>query len=153
MPRPPSILLFERLHVAALIVSIVAAALSWSGDLAAVMGSPAIARLDGAEHIAPAVYMILRVIIWAAWVLLLYLVARRGSKVAKWLVVIAAALLLVLDGAPTLLAMFGGPLAGWSATATIVETALVVSAAATLFRRDALPWFDRRGVSAEPRSL
>ena len=57
---------------------------------------------------------------------------------------IAAVLLLALDGVPTLLAMLGGPLAGWSATATVLETALVVSAAAMLFRRDARPWFGRR---------
>ena len=148
MPRPPSILLFERLYLAALIVSIVAAALSWSGDLAAVIASPAVAQMKGAGRVAPTVYLFLRVMIWAGWVLLLYLVARTGSTVAKWLVVIAAVLLLAVDGVPTLLAMLGGPLAGWSATATVVETALVVSAAAVLFRHDARPWFGRRDGSA-----
>ena len=144
MPRPPSILLFERLYLAALIVSIVAAALNWSGDLAAVMANPSVAQMKGAGRVAPTVYLFLRIAIWAGWVLLLYLVARKGSTVAKWLVVIAAVLLLAVDGVPTLLAMLGGPLAGWSATATVVETALVVSAAAVLFRRDARPWFGRQ---------
>ena len=140
MNRPPSILLFERLYLAALVVSIVLALANWSGDVAALTVDPGITRLKGADGMLPVIYPILRLLIWAGWLLLWFFVARRGSRVAK-IVVTLFVLIAAYDGSKVLLAMLTGPLAGWTPTGALVETALLVSAAAMLFRPDARSWF------------
>ena len=139
-PRPPSILLFERLYLAALAISIVTVALHWSVEVSAMMARPDFARVAQAARFVPALYWILHVVIWAAWVLIWYLVARRGSKVAR-IVAAIGALISAYDGIDVLLAMLGGPLAGWFPVAVVAEAALLVAAVAMLFRADARPWF------------
>lgn len=146
--RPPSIVMFERLYAAALIISIAASGLNWTNEIAQLVTRPQVAELHGAAHIVPTIYLVLRALIWAGWALLLFLVARRASTVAKWLVVVCAAVA-AIDGVITLLAVLGGPLAGWSPVAAIVETVLVVSSAALLFRPDARGWFAGAGGGAE----
>lgn len=140
MERPPSVLLFERLYLAAFVVSVVFALFNWSHDLAAVVANPGFARIRGAARVLPIVYPLTRALIWAGWLLLLFLVARRRSRIARVLVTICA-LITAYDGSRVLLAMLSGPLAGWAATAALVEAALVVCAAAMLFRPDAKAWF------------
>lgn len=148
MERPPSVLLFERLYLAAFVVSVAFALLNWSHDLAAVIANPGLARITGAARLLPVVYPLTRALIWGVWLLLWFLVARRASRVARVLVTIGA-LVTAYDGSRLLLAMLSGPLAGWAATVALIETALVVCAAAMLFRPDAKAWFaGARGASA-----
>ena len=142
--RPPSILLFERLYLAAFVVSVVFAVANWSGDVAALLTEPTIARIKGADRIIGFVYPAMRVLIWAGWLLLWWLVARRGSGVGRVLVTIAA-LFAAYDGVGVLLALLSQPLSGWGPTGTVIEAALLVSAAAMLWRPDARAWIAEGG--------
>jgi hypothetical protein len=140
MIRPPSILLFERLYLAAFFVSVVFAILTWSANVAALPAISTIASAKGAAGMLNVAYAIARGFVWAGWLLLLYLIGRRRSRVAK-VVATLGALVAAWDGAGVLLAALSTPISGWVVTASMIEAALIVCAVAMLYRADARAWF------------
>jgi hypothetical protein len=128
--RPKSIIMFERLFLASLVLGVLNFALSYE-DAAAVIANDAGAQkmglgggfLVGVTAVSTVVYLLL-------W----FLAARMASNIAKWILVVFVGLG-VLSALP---AMTGT----WNATLalSLVVYALEVLALVYLFRPDAKAW-------------
>ena len=142
MPRPPSIIAFERLYLASLAVYLVSGFLSWTtARETALSATGARGNTEAMQAaIGPVMLVTLAVTVLVS-VLLWYLVARRRSIVGKWLVVVSEAIGAVLAVlAIVQLVASGAPNAAGIALGAI-STALAVVAAVMLFRPDTKPWF------------
>lgn len=125
--RPSSILWFERLYLAAIVVGILNSLLAWESfaETQAALGMGfVVATLVISNGIS---------------LLLWYLVARRGSVVAKWVLVVLFAL-----GVASLLftLVMGTYPSGAVGVIGAVGWLLQAAAVMFLFRQDAALWFD-----------
>lgn len=134
MIRPRSILLFERLFLASILIWCVVQAMTWDYRVALLAANPMLAT--PAAAMATVVLAILAVSV-AVW----YFAARRSSRIAKWAAVglaVCSAITFVFGliaiGQPGL----PGPVAK---LLSIAASALCVAAAVSLFRADAAIWF------------
>jgi F0F1-type ATP synthase membrane subunit c/vacuolar-type H+-ATPase subunit K len=130
--RPASIILFERLYLGAIGIGLINAALSWS-QTQAMMANP---------EVNPAGFgtgFILTTMAFSVAIplLLWYFIARRGSNIAKWILVVLFGIGLIM-----MLATLGGAAApsGLSLIITLVITALQGVAIFMLFKPDAVAW-------------
>lgn len=132
MERPLSITRFERLYLGALALSVVGWWLTWGVMHRQIAGNPA---LVGYGWVLPA-FAVLWVIVWLA---LSWWVALGGSAVPKWIVIGLAAIgiLRLLISAPAILA---GTVSGLLIAQGVATLALILAAAAQLFRADARLW-------------
>lgn len=132
MIRPPSIVRFEQFYLAALVLGIVNVALLWHVTAAMIAAQPALAAV--ASWYQPAATLVgigIPLLLW-------YLVARRASVVAKWIVVLWAGLMV----ASLVFGLLAGNLVvGVPGLLGIVVILLRVAAAWMLFRPDARSWF------------
>jgi hypothetical protein len=131
MDRPQSIINFERFYLGSLAVSLLSSVLNWS----TVMKTPGLEALPG--WFMPVVLFIS----FGISILLWYFVARKGSVVSKWIVVIFFGLsLLGLPG------MFLETNSGLTTPLMLVVALItyVLNAIAVwmLFRPDTKPWFE-----------
>ena len=138
--RPKSIVLFERVYLLSIVVSIVAIALGWnqvSAMAAAQSGLPA-----GAQQ-----GVLIGAVVFAFLVplLLLYFIARRASNVAKWIFVALTAYSLL----SSLLAL-ARPEAAKDLLFVLNAIAVVLTlyCAWLLFRPDAKAWLESKGADA-----
>lgn len=131
--RPRSIVWFERLYIAAIVLGIVATIQSWSIQAAMLDSDPRLAKLTWLPHAS----LVLRVAIALG---LWHLIMRRHNVVAKWVVAVFA-----VYGAGLLLVLAYGVARGATPIAVGIPSALqnilYIAAAAMLFRPDARPWF------------
>jgi hypothetical protein len=130
--RPPSIVMFDRLFLGSLAVSGVGLALSWEEMTGQLANEPAMAEIGlGSGFIVGAV-----AVGFAISLLLWYLVSHKASNVAKWILVVLAALSLI-----SFPAALGGP---WNVTAILGLASYVLEIAALgfLFREDAREWLN-----------
>lgn len=136
--RPNSILLFERLYLASLVVGVINLVLSYERIVAQMQRDPAVAQLgwgSGAVIVMFGLGMAVSLMLW-------YFTARRGSSIAKWFLVAFTAIGLL--SLPTTLATGSGlPL-----IMAIVINLLQLIAVVMLFRADARPWFSRKEPAA-----
>jgi hypothetical protein len=132
MTRPPSIVRFELCYLGALAIGAVNSALNWSRYLA----MPAVrdAQVTIGAWYLPTITVAGFLIPIALW----YFAARRGSVVAKWIVVV-----LFGFGAFGLLAGFalGSMAPGLGAVLSVATFVLNAVAVWMLFRVDARAWF------------
>lgn len=133
--RPPSILRFERLYLAAFGLNLIGWFLAWPQMAATLARNPATARATWVLPLGLALSALVTLVLWRA-------VARGGSNVARWAVVVLAVLAVarLLLNVPALLA---GQLNVEAAVLAVVATLLQAGAAATLFADDARAWFTR----------
>jgi hypothetical protein len=141
MNRPPSILRFEQLYWASFALNLLAIALSWPVQKAALAANPQLAQLPWLLTAITLVRVVIVVLLW-------WLVARRASVVAKWIVVVFAAFAAfgALASLYALVLRTGGltvPLV------SLVASVLYVWAAVLLFRPDARLWFGELPASDE----
>ncbi|HVF92826.1 MAG TPA: hypothetical protein VM900_00775 [Sphingomonas sp.] len=135
MIRPPSIVKFEYCYLGAWALGLINTAINWSRyqqmaqvqQANAAVGSWYLPTIIGVGILIP-------LILW-------YFVARRASVIAKWIVVVFAAL--AVSGAvfTLLVASFA---TGIGAMLALGGYALQVAAAWLLFRPDAKAWFGER---------
>lgn len=140
--RPNSIIMFERLFLASLALGLIGFAISYEEATAMVANDPAAMQLGlGSEFLIGATLFG-----YAIYLLLWFLIARKASNVAKWILVVFT-VLGVLAALPSL----GGPwgLANLLALAVYV---LGVAAVVYLFRQDARAWFKGKG-QADPATF
>ena len=134
--RPASINLFEKLYLAAIALGIVEVVFGWSGLVA-----EARARLPQAREMAETVAATSAVVGILISLLLWFFVVRRPSVIAKWIVVLFAAI--------SLYSLLGAVVAGGSSAMRIAlgfaGTVLQVFAAWLLFKPDAKAWLESRG--------
>ena len=130
--RPQSIVMFERLFLASLALSVLSFILNY-GDMTDVL-----ARDPGMQQLGIGSGLVVGVAVagYAIYLLLWYLIARRASNVAKWILGVFTALG-VLFSLPGL----AGP---WTLNflLTLVASALGVAAVVYLFHPDAKAWLD-----------
>ena len=128
--RPPSIVMFDRLFLVSLALSVLGLALNFTAISQQVLATPGLADAGiGSGFFIGAV-----AVSYAISLLLWFFVAHKGSNVAKWILVVLAAISLV--SLPGLLA---GP---WDLTAilNLASYVLQIAALGFLFRADAKAW-------------
>jgi hypothetical protein len=135
--RPQSIILFERLYIASILLSLI-------GALGMMQALPTIAPNipPGAAAFIPTVVIGSALFGLAIGLLLLYFVARRGSDVARWIFV--AFFLFALVG--LVRRTFGHSpitLPLWLNTISLVQILLHAGCVWLLFRPDSKIWFKR----------
>lgn len=139
--RPRSIILFEQVYGASILCGLAATLLAWRATLAMLAANPITARFGQG-------FLIVTTLIGLGFaLLLLYLIARRGSRIARWLLVVLA----VLGTAQFLLAALLHRLSpGLIGMLGLLGTLLRVSAVGLLFGREARGWFAiRKGAEDE----
>jgi hypothetical protein len=132
--RPKSIIWFEQLYLASLLLGAVATAMTWSDNMDT-RQAVQVERMFGHWLVPLAV-----VFVYSIWVLLWYFTARARSDAARWTVTIFTGLSVV-----SYLWSFANGVTFASAAAVIVLVSVVLSIAAIamLFRPDARAWFDQ----------
>ncbi len=145
MPKPPSVVRFERYWFVSTLFWLIGTRLAWDRTQHALRLNPQtmlVARW--AQPFIVALVVATTLVLW-------YLVARRASVVAKWIVVALA----VVGGGRMLLTLFTlatsvnpHPLSQGS---FIISAALTIGSAVMLFRDDARLWFgEELGEADEP---
>lgn len=132
MVRPKSIILFEWLYLASLLLGVAATAMTWSDNMDS-MQAVQVERMFG-----PLLVPLSVVFIYSLWVMLWYGVARARSTIARWGVVLFTALS-VLSYAARLID--GSAFDSMSAVVVLFSMLFGVAAAVMLFRPDASAWF------------
>ncbi|VVT22834.1 conserved membrane hypothetical protein [Sphingomonas sp. EC-HK361] len=135
MQRPPSIVRYEQLYLASVVISLIVGLLTYGTRVDLLAANPQVATL--AQPIvlgATAIGLLISAVLW-------WYTARQPGIVAKWIVVVFAAFAAigVLLAVPTL--MRDGPVPVYAIAAGIVANALYIAAAVLLFRADAKLWF------------
>ena len=128
MNRPASIVLFEKLYIAVIVIGVIGVALSWN-SLSAIAGAqPGVPASAASGFLIP--------------LLLLYFIARRASNVAKWIFVVLTAFSLY-----SFVAGLANPVMpkGLLLAVNVVSLALTLYCAWLLFRPDAKAWLDSKG--------
>ena len=131
--RPQSISTFQRLYLAGIAVSIVGFILDFN--------KMANATLSG-EPVNPTILIVGFGISIAIYLLLWFLVARKASNIARWVIVVV--FILGLAGLPAAL----GPPFGLTKALALLLTALHLAAIVFLFRKDASDWLAHKGSSS-----
>jgi len=138
MIRPASIVRFERLYLAGLALGIINIVLNWSATAHAIAAQPALTSVAGwYQPAATLVGVAIPLLLW-------YTIARRGSRVAKWILTVWTALAVfgLLGGLAT-----GHMVDGIVGVLGVVTILLDVVAVWTLFRPDTRAWFGETVVS------
>lgn len=137
MERPKSIIQFERFYLAAIGVDVVNTVLSWSEREERALLKPQMFG-DATLPLMTAIGFVIALVLW-------FLIARKGSMIAKWILAIFIALAL----AWTLYAIPSGRYSlGLSGLLGLFSTVLQAYAVVMLFRPDARPWFGARAGAA-----
>jgi hypothetical protein len=138
--RPASIDLFDKLYLTSFAISVVQAAVSFNESAASLQADPATARFGFGSGFLIAMLLISFSISFLLW----FLIARRASNVAKWILVILTAIsvpMLAMDYQT--IAASGAIVALLTAIATVLSLCSIFC----LYRRDARDWFASRGRS------
>jgi len=122
--------MFDRLFLASLALSAVAAVVSWETIAAELTSQPGMAEIGMGSGLLAGIVALS----FAISLLLWFLVAYKASNVAKWILVVLAAISLI-----SLPGMLAGP---WNLTNILGAVAYVLEIAALgfLFRPDARAW-------------
>jgi hypothetical protein len=132
--RPPSIVLFERLFLASLALSVVNFVLGYDAMLAELDRQPGMRQLDLGAEIAVGTM----VISLAIYLLLWFFIARKASVVAKWILTIFTAFGVVAQVYRVATVGFAIDV---NAVLGIAYYALAIAAVVYLFKPDAEAWF------------
>jgi len=143
--RPPSIVTFERLFLGSLALSVIAFIVGYGAMMEQSEREPALQQLGlgggfvtGAFAVGVAVYLLL-------W----FLIARKASRVAKWILVVLSAIGLF----SFLYSLATGEVRlDLSALLGAAYYVLEIAAVVCLFRTDANAWF-RKEEKAEPAAV
>ncbi len=132
--RPESIVMFERLYLGALALGVVNLALSWSSTQEYMANDPAVA----AAGLGSGFFISTTLMGFAIPLLLWYFIAKRGSNIAKWILVVlfGFGLISMLFSFSTMMAMRGTI----GLIGVLLLTALQAGAVYMLFKPDAVAW-------------
>jgi hypothetical protein len=134
MQRPQSIVTFERCYLGAIALGLANNAFNWSNMQEQMAATPNSELLP--DWFLPATIGVGLVITLLLW----YFVARRGSVVAKWILVVFFAIGLL--GLPAIITgMSTGLITPLMAIVGLATLALNAVAVFMLFRPDTKPWF------------
>lgn len=143
MTKPPSIIRFQRFWFGSTILWAIGTRLAWDRTRNALLANPQTAPVaDLAQWGSVIAVAVVTLLLW-------WLVARRASRTAKWLVVALAAVAgvrIALIGGGLLLGRAFHPL---SQGAFTLAGVLTIASAAILFRPDARAWFGEGAAEVE----
>ncbi len=140
--RPASIVNFERFYLGALVVGLVNNFLNWS-HVQSMMNNPQVQAAGLGSG-----FLITTMVIGLAIPLLLwYFIARRGSNVAKWILVVLFGL-----GVISFLMSFNNPLMPGGLAMILGVVAMLMQAYAVfmLFKQDAVAWLEGGSGPVDP---
>jgi hypothetical protein len=145
--RPPSIVLFERLYLAVIVIGLVAVALSWNSISAIAAKQPGVP-----ESVGNGILLAALIFGFLIPLLLLYFIARRASNIAKWIFVILAAFSLYSFVSGLSNPQMPGTL---FLALNAVSTLLTLYCAWLLFKPDAKAWLESKGADgpADPTTF
>lgn len=134
--RPSSIVRFDRLYLASIVLGLIGNLVEWPVTMARLNENPETAALGSTAAILAGGMIVTGTLIA---LLLWFLIARRASTVAKWILVVftvfaIGSLALGLSG--------GAVIVDGGGIVRIAAVVLQVAAVAFLFRRDAAAWFE-----------
>lgn len=133
--RPPSILMFERLFLISLALSMLSFVLGYETMAEELANEPGVAELGLGNG-----FLVTTMVVGVGiYLLLWFLIARKASNVAKWILIALLALSVI-----SLPALFSGPMDLY-AILTLAVYALEVAAVVFLFRDDATAWLKGEG--------
>ena len=150
MNRPPSIVAFERLYLGSILLTVVNAIVFWSFNRNAIAAMPQVQESPGLAALINIMLVVSLAITVAVSLLFWWLVARVGSVVGKWLVIVTEGLGVLFAILPLLNLIRGHGANVPGTIVTLVCTALAAAAAAMLFRADADDWIAAREDEAAP---
>lgn len=147
--RPKSIVNFEIAALLAVLVSIINSFVSWD-KMMAVQQAQLVASGQGKMiGMMSSIGIGFAVIIVVIWLLLVWLISRKGSPVAKWIYAAIAVILLVLN----LIGLIKGPVYGTPPfVLAIVWDLLTLASLWLIFQPDSKAWF-AEGRTADPNDL
>lgn len=142
MSRPKSIVLFDRLYLLSIVVSLIGAAVTWNATMAKAMSSPAMVQNPEMAPIVTVGSIIGIGISVAITLLLWWLIAYKANDVVKWVFVV----LNVIGIAGAVFSLFAmnteeAVAVYWKAAAWL----FAIPALFFLFRPDANAWFASKG--------
>lgn len=133
--RPSSIVRFDRLYLASIAVGLVGNILEWPLTMARLAENPDTAALGATATVAAggmiAVGVVIALLLW-------FFIARRGSNVAKWILVVFTVFAI---GSLAVGFSSGAVIFDAGGIVRIVAVALQTAAVVLLFRPDAATWF------------
>jgi peptidoglycan/LPS O-acetylase OafA/YrhL len=135
MQRPPSIIRYEQLYIASVVISLIVGALTYRTRVDLLAANPTVAGYGTSiVTVTTVIGLVISAVLW-------WYTARQPGIVAKWIVVVFAAFgaLGIVLALPTLSGT--GPVPLYAVVAGIVANALYIAAAVLLFRPDAKLWF------------
>jgi hypothetical protein len=146
MQRPPSIINFERSFWASILIGIVGTLFHWQMMTESVKNNPVMSE---SADMAVTVIGFAIVMSFALSSLLWYLIARRASRVTKWIYV-----LLMGFGSISTLISINDPMApqGFALALMLVSAAQTFLSIYFLFRPDASEWF-KGGHGVDPETF
>ncbi|WP_294327822.1 hypothetical protein [uncultured Sphingomonas sp.] len=133
--RPSSIVRFDRLYLASIAVGLIGNILEWPLTMARLAENPDTAAMGSTATVAAGGMIAIGVLIA---LLLWFFIARRGSNVAKWILVVFTVFAI---GSLVIGFSTGAVILDAGGIVRIVAVALQAAAVAFLFRPDAAPWF------------
>ena len=134
MTKPPAIVRFEQLYWASFVLTLIAKAMTWSTQTEMMQANPTIAAMP---WLLPATLVVSVIIVVLLW----FYTCRRPSLVAKWIVVVFAAIGGV-GVAISLVMLALGRIAEIAPTiVSLLANAVYIAAAVLLFKPDAKAWF------------
>jgi hypothetical protein len=140
MTRPASIVRFEQIYLAYWLVGIVNAAISWERNAQMVRASGLDAALPGYQWWTIGIGLLIPLILW-------FFIARRGSAIAKWVLVVFLGIGILSMVAIVAMGRFEMGLPGGL---TVVAMLLQATAVWMLFRPDTHEWFGEVDVPEVP---
>jgi hypothetical protein len=147
--RPKSIANFEIVVLLGILVGIVNSFLSWDKMMAVQQAKLLAQGQEKMVGMLPSLTIGIEVIFVGIWLLLVWLISRKGSPVAKWIYVVLAVLTLI------------GAVWGVSKSASygtlplvlaVVQHVLTLASLWFIFQPDAKAWFSE-GRTADPADL
>ena len=140
--RPQSIVMFERLFLGSLVLSLLTLAVGYDEMAATLAEDPGMQQLG----LGSGFLIAMVTVSYAAYLLLWYLIARKASKPAKWILVVFTAIG-VLSALPAL-----GGAWNWTMLVSLAVYALEVGAVICLFQPDARAWLGG-GAPSDPAAI
>lgn len=132
--RPSSIVRFDRLYLASIAVGLIGNILEWPLTMARLAENPDTAALGSTATVAAGGMIVVGV---AIALLLWFFIARRGSVVAKWILVVFTVFAI---GSLAVGFSTGAVILDVGGIVRIVAVALQTTAVVFLFRPDAAAW-------------
>lgn len=136
--RPQSIRIFEALYLLSIAIGLLVTIITWDDMLANIMSDPQASALgegfaQGSMMVGVAIGIGFPLLLW-------YFVARRGSNLARWVLVAFTLIGLAFSG----LSLAGADAPQGLSLASVLSTSLLqIGALVMLFRPDAAAWFNR----------